>query len=54
MNPCELTVAISVLASSIADELSDDELSLVAAIVTQLGDTLGTISEQREFCEKKS
>ena len=54
MNACELTVAISVLASSIAGELSDDELSLVAAIVTQLGDTMQTILAQRDFCDKKS
>ncbi|MBC8546526.1 hypothetical protein H8711_06210 [Clostridiaceae bacterium NSJ-31] len=51
MNPCELTVAISALASSIARCLSDDELSLLAAVLTQLGDTLATISVQREICE---
>lgn len=50
MNPCELTVAISALASSIARCLGDDELSLLAAVLTQLGDTLATISVQRDIC----
>lgn len=52
MNPCELTVSLSALASSIAAQLSDDELALLAAVLVQLGDTLATISVQREICGK--
>ena len=44
MNPCELTAVVSTLALVIAN---DDELDLLSAIFTQLGDTLATISIQR-------
>ena len=53
MNPCELAVSISALAASIASTLSDDELAILAVILTQLGDTLETISVQRSICHKK-
>lgn len=52
MNPCELTVSISALASAIAAQLSDDELSILAAVLVQLGDTLETIAVQRDICKK--
>ena len=48
----ELTGGISVLAAAIAQNLEDEELTLLAAIFTQLGDTLGTIAAQRDFCKK--
>lgn len=50
MNPCELSMSISALANTIACKLSDDELNLTAAVLTQLGDTLATISIQRSLC----
>lgn len=50
MNPCELTVGVTALANSIACQLSDDALNLAAAIFSQLGDTLATISAQRSLC----
>lgn len=50
MNACELTAAISALASLLAERLPDDQLALTAAIFTQLGDTLTTISVHRETC----
>ena len=53
MNPCELTASITALANAIACQLSDDDLELAAAIFTQLGDTLATISIQRSLCNKK-
>lgn len=48
----DLTVGISALASAIACELSDNELALASAILVQLGDTLDTILQQRNFCKK--
>lgn len=53
LNHCELTAAISALALAIANVIEDnDELDLVALVFTQLGDTLATISTQRDFCKK--
>ena len=53
MNALELTSSITALANAIACQISDDELVLLAAVFTQLGDTLATISVQRDICEKK-
>ena len=53
MNALELTSPITALANAIACQISDDELDLLAAVFTQLGDTLATISVQRDICEKK-
>lgn len=50
MTGYELTLAVTALADLLASKLADDELKLVAAIFTQLGDTLATISTQREIC----
>jgi len=52
MNPCELTAAVTAIANALACRLSDDELSLLAAVFTQLGDTLATILVQKELCDK--
>lgn len=54
MNPCELTFGVTSLANTIACRLSDEELDVVAAIFTQLGDTLETISAQRALCSAKT
>lgn len=43
MNSCELVTLISTLSCAIADNATDDELSLLSAIFTQLGDSLTTI-----------
>jgi len=51
MDPCELTLSITALANAIACKLSDENLDLVAAAVSQLGDTLATISAQRSRCK---
>lgn len=53
MNPCELSTSVTAIANAIACQLSDDNLDLAAAIFTQLGDTLATISVQRSLCNKK-
>lgn len=54
MNPCELTFGVTSLANTIACRLSDEELDIMAAIFTQLGDTLATISAQRALCSAKT
>lgn len=48
-DPLALTTAVNTLAVSIAAQLNDADLAL-AAVLTQLGDTLATISVQRERC----
>lgn len=53
-DPLTLTTAINTLAVSIAAQVSEKELGMLAAIFTQLGDTLGTIAAQREYCAPPS
>ena len=49
-NPLALTTAVNTLAVAIAAQLNENELALLAAVLTQLADTLETIAAQREFC----
>ena len=51
-DPLALTTMVNSLAVAIAGKLSDEELDLTAAILVQLGDTLGTISTQRALCSR--
>lgn len=44
MEPCEFVTFISALAYTISKNKSTDEISLLAAFFTQLGDTLATIA----------
>ena len=53
MNACELTASITALANAIACKMTNEELTLLGVILTQLGDTITTIAVQREICEKK-
>lgn len=56
MNPCELTATVTAAANALACRLTDDQLNLLGAVLTQLGDTLTTIAAQRILCagvEKK-
>ena len=48
MNGCELVTLISTLACIIAQEKTKDEITLLAVIFTQLGDSLATIATTRE------
>lgn len=52
MDECGLIVFISTLACSISKCYTTDDISLLAAIFTQLGDTLATIVTKRELNEK--
>ena len=49
-DPLALTTVVGTLAVAIAGQLSDEDLELAAVILTQLGDTLATISVQRSLC----
>ena len=51
MNPCELTASVTAAANALACKYDNDELSLLAAVLVQLGDTLVTIVTQRTICE---
>lgn len=54
MDALTITTMVTLLANTIAAPLSDDELVLFAAIFTQIGDTLVTISTIRESIEAKN
>lgn len=51
MNACELTASITAMANLLAEKLDMEEISLLAAILTQLGDTLATIAVQKDLCQ---
>ena len=51
MDPCALTAAVTALANILACRLDDDKLTLLAAMLVQLGDTLATIATQRGICQ---
>ena len=51
MNPCELTAAVTAVANVLANKLNNDELTVLASVLVQLGDTLVTIATQRAICE---
>ena len=50
MNACELTAAITALANTIACGRSTEEITILGTVLTQLGDTLLTISTHRDIC----
>lgn len=52
-DPLALTTAVNTLAVSIAARLNDGDLTLLGALLTQLGDNLETIAAQRERCAPK-
>lgn len=53
MNDCALPVGVSALACAIAEQVTNaNELALLAALLTQLGDTLTTIAAVRAVSPK--
>lgn len=52
MDECELVVLVSSVACAISKCCSTDDLSILSAVFTQLGDTLATIITKRELSEK--
>lgn len=53
MQSCEFVMAISALACCIAEGRSQEELAFISAVLTQLGDTLTTITARQDFCSGK-
>lgn len=53
MCPSSLAAAVTAVAAAIAEGRGGDELSLLAAVFTQLGDTLATMAMQKSICEEK-
>ena len=51
MNACELTASVTALANALACKLDNNEITLLASVLVQLGDTLVTIATQRSICE---
>ena len=54
MDEFKLVSTISALATVISANLSIEELTLVASIFVQLGDTLATIAARKGLCGNKS
>ncbi len=54
MSACELTAYITAIANTLSCNLSVDELNLLGAILSQLGDTLTTIATQKSICSNSS
>lgn len=53
MNSCEISAAVTAIANVIFEKLNDDEVALLGAILVQLGDTLETMSVQKEICQNQ-
>lgn len=51
MNPCEITASVTAIANALACRLNNDDLTILASVLVQLGDTLVTIATQRAICE---
>lgn len=51
MNACELTASITAMANLLAEKLDANQISILAAILVQLGDTLATIAVQKDLCQ---
>ena len=49
MNPCELVTLVSTLSCIISENFDDDELALIAALFTQLGDSIASLLSARIF-----
>jgi hypothetical protein len=53
MSSLEITTLITVVANTIAENVSDeDALALLAVIFSQLGDTIATIAEVKALCNR--
>lgn len=54
MNSCELVNAVSMLTCLIVQNYSEEEIGLLAAIFTQLGDSLATILANESLLDTKN
>jgi len=53
MNSCELVTLVSFLSCLISNSYEDEELAVLAAVFTQLGDSLATILANKDLLDKK-
>lgn len=53
MNACELTASITVIANSLANKMTDEELATLSTVLVQLGDTFATIATHRSVCNNR-
>ena len=51
MDPCALAAAVTALANALACRFDNDSLTIISALLVQLGDTLATIVTQRSICK---
>lgn len=49
-----LTASVTAAAIAISEGKTADELGLLAAVFTQLGDTIATLAAQKTLCEAKA
>ena len=54
MTSCELVTLISTLACAISETYTEEEIEIIATILTQLGDTLVTILAHNSICKSKN
>lgn len=54
MNSLELTTTVTALANAIACKLTVDEITLLASVLVQLGDTLATIATRETLFSAKN
>lgn len=54
MKENDIIIFITVIAIALADVLTDDEIDVLSSAFNQLGDTLNTISAQRELLNNKT
>lgn len=52
MDECELVIFVSTIACAISKNCCDDDLSVLASVFNQLGDTISTILARREANNK--
>lgn len=53
MNSCELVAFVTGVACVLFDCMEDEEVALLAAVFSQLGDTLVTMSAQQAACKAR-
>ena len=54
MCPNTLAAGITAIAAAIAEGRNADEIALIGAALTQLGDRLAAIAVQKNFCGKQA
>lgn len=53
MDPRELTFLVSAVANALYDCVSEDELAVLAAAFSQLGDALATLAAQAQLLQNR-